>query len=55
MPSRSHSATEFDKNLLIGSGVIGGQTDRLTERENGDIISLAFLYKESRLKRGASC
>jgi hypothetical protein len=40
--------TEFHKNLPIGSKVIsGGHTDRQT----GDLISLTFLFKESRLKK----
>jgi hypothetical protein len=38
---------EFHKNLPIGSKVIrGGDTDRQT----GDLISLTFVFKESRLK-----
>jgi hypothetical protein len=46
--------TEFHKNLPIGLKVIGGdthrQTDRQTDRQTGDLISLTFLFKESRLK-----
>jgi hypothetical protein len=38
--------TEFYKNLSMGSKVIRGDTDRQT----GDLISLTFLFKESRLK-----
>jgi hypothetical protein len=40
--------TEFHKNLPISSKVImGGHTDR----HAGDVISLTFLFKESRLKK----
>jgi hypothetical protein len=39
--------TEFHKNLPIGSKLFrGGQTVRQT----GDLTSLTFLFKESRLK-----
>jgi hypothetical protein len=41
-------STEFHKNLPIGSKVIRG--DRQTDRH--DLISLTFLFKESRLKTG---
>jgi hypothetical protein len=46
--------TEFHKNLPLGSKVIGGwggHTDRRIDRPTGDLISLTFLFKESRLKR----
>jgi hypothetical protein len=46
--------TEFHKNLPIGSKVIRGghtQIDRRTDRQAGDLISLTFLFKESRLKK----
>jgi hypothetical protein len=43
-------------NLPIGSKVIGGggggeTTDGQTDRQTGDLISLTFLFEESRLKR----
>jgi hypothetical protein len=44
---------KFHKNLSIGSNVIRGgtQTDGQADRQTGDLISLAFLFKESRLIR----
>jgi hypothetical protein len=39
--------TEFHTILLLGSKVIGGHTDR----QNGDLLSLAFHFKESRLEK----
>jgi hypothetical protein len=44
--------TEFHKYLSIGSKVIRRDTqiDRWTDRQTGDLISLTFLFKESRLK-----
>jgi hypothetical protein len=47
--------TEFHKNLPVGSKVIRGDTqtdkqmDRQPDRQAGDLISLIFLFKESRL------
>jgi hypothetical protein len=47
----------FIKNIPIGSKVIRGdtqvdrRTDGHTDRQTGDLISLTFLFKESRLKR----
>jgi hypothetical protein len=41
--------TEFHKNLLIGSKVIKG--GRGADRQIDDLISLTFLFKESRLKK----
>jgi hypothetical protein len=35
------------QKLLVGDT----QTDRETDRQDGDLISLTFLFKESRLKR----
>jgi hypothetical protein len=45
------SISNFIKNLSIGSKVIRGntQTDRQTDRQTGDLISLTFLFKECRL------
>jgi hypothetical protein len=43
-----HLPTEFHKNLPIGSRVIRGDTQK--DRQDGDLISLTFLFKESRLK-----
>jgi hypothetical protein len=40
--------TEFHKNLPIGSKVIEGDTQ--TDGQTGTLISLTFLFKESRLK-----
>jgi hypothetical protein len=37
--------TEFHKNLPVGSKVIGG-TDRRTDRQTGDLISLTFLFRK---------
>jgi hypothetical protein len=39
--------TKFHKNLSIGSEVIRGDTQ--TDRQTGYLISLTFLFKESRL------
>jgi hypothetical protein len=48
------SLPNFIKIYQLCSKVIGGgggtQTDRQTDRETGDLISLTFLFKESRLK-----
>jgi hypothetical protein len=41
--------TEFHKNLPIGSKVIRGDTQ--TDRQAGDLISLTFLFEDSRLKK----
>jgi hypothetical protein len=43
--------TKFHKNLEIGSKVIRGDTQ--TDRQTGDLISLTFLFKESRLVKGS--
>jgi hypothetical protein len=42
------SLLNFIKNLPIGSKVIRGDTQ--TDRQTGDLISLTFLFKGSRLK-----
>jgi hypothetical protein len=49
-------STEFHKKLPIGSKVIREDTqiDRRTDRQTGDLISLTFLFKESRLKNQCS-
>jgi hypothetical protein len=44
--------TELHKNQSIGSKVIRGDKDRHTDRQTGDLISLTFLFKKSRLKSG---
>jgi hypothetical protein len=46
-------STEFHKNLPIGSKVIRGDTQ--TDRQTGNLMSLSFLFKESRLKIEANC
>jgi hypothetical protein len=43
--------TKFQKNLPIGSKVIWADTH--TDRQTGDLISLTFLFKESRLTKGS--
>jgi hypothetical protein len=41
--------TEFHKNLPVGSNVIRGEGTQ-TDRQTGDLLSLTFLFKESRIK-----
>jgi hypothetical protein len=36
---------------LVQKLLVGGLSDRGTDRQTGDLVSLTFLFKESRLKR----
>jgi hypothetical protein len=44
------SLLNFMKIYQLVQMLLGGYTDRRTDRQTGDLISLTFLFKESRLK-----
>jgi hypothetical protein len=52
MASRSHSRhgliPEYYKCVLIGSKVVSGDTQ--TNRQNGELVILTFLFKELKAK-----